>query len=125
MPRVFCGERLRMFTGSTWTPPAYHGRDTRERWLPALGEFLMPWRLMDDMVWVRTHDGRSGVGQVLYTYDVWGHVPLPMGEMEVMDTACIATANDMLPRLYWVPSRTHFTVFEPYSVWVVRWLSSM
>ena len=83
----------------------------------------MPWRLMDDMIWVRTHDGRSGVGQVLYTYDVWGQVSLPMGEMEVMDTVCISTAND--PRLYWAPSRTHFTVFEPYSLWVVLWLSSM
>ena len=64
-------------------------------------------------------------GQVLYTYDVRGHVERPMGEVEWMHTVRITTGDDLLPRLYWMPTQQLHNLYKPFSMWVVRWPSSM
>ena len=118
--------------GPIWAPPSDHCHSVRAPWTPQIGQTLLPYRLVDNIVWVRSVEGQSGVGQVELAYGIRGYDEAPLGRAEAMETFAIHNPIPFLPPLlYWRPmwaswslGRTPAPMFAPYPVWVVRWLSS-
>ena len=95
----------------------------RARWTPHLGQCLVPFRLVDDMVWLRASH-KEGVAQVLSTYDVRGRYEAPtFGKAQTMEVVCITSGCDLLPRVYLRPYWSNWDIHSPYPMWMVRWLS--
>ena len=117
--------------GPIWAPPSDHCHSVRAPWTPQIGQTLLPYRLVDNIVWVRSVEGQSGVGQVVLAYDVGGRYEAPMGRAEAMENFAIHNPMAGLPLLLywrpmwatWIPGSTPAPMWAPYPVWVVRWLS--
>jgi hypothetical protein len=115
--------------GSVWAPPSDHLYTVyRPTWTPQVGEILIPYRLVDQMVWARPArldgDGPDGIGQVLSTYDVVDRVEHPMGRADAMEVFSINDSRPGPPILYWRPVWVRWTAGTPFPVWIVRWLSA-
>jgi hypothetical protein len=113
--------------GSVWAPPSDHLYTVyRPTWTPQVGEILVPYRLVDQMVWARPArgDGPDGIGQVLSTYDVVARVENPMGRADAMEVFSINDSRPGIIILYWRPVWVRWAPGTPFPVWIVRWLSA-
>ena len=106
-----------------WLPPSelrYH----ETRWLPHIGQRLMPWRLIGLIVWIMSDQGHSGVAQVKSTYIVGGHYDGdPLGRPEALEVLAIfGNPHDTLLDVWCRPMCANWIQDAPYPVWVIRWL---
>ena len=108
-----------------WHPPSEHHRCqlTTPGWIPQVGEILVPYRLLGEIVWFASNRGQMGVGQVLSTYVVGGQLGEdPMGRAEVVEIVAVSGTSIQLPVVYWRPMWVSWIPDTPYPNWVVRWL---
>ena len=115
----------RVWHGTLWAPPSDHLYNVmRLNWTPQVGQMMIPYRLVDQIVWARSIEGQDGIGQVLSTYDVVDRIEHTMSRADCMEVFAI---NDQLPGapiMFWRPMWVSWMPGAPHPVWIVRWLTA-
>ena len=110
---------------SLWAPPSDHlYKVTRLNWTPHVGQLMIPYRLVDQIVWARSVDGQDGIGHVVTTYDMVDRIEHTMARSDCVEVFAI---NDQVcgpPILYWRPWWVSWMPEAPHPVWIVRWLAA-
>ena len=117
--------RTTTLSASLWAPPSDHLYNVRRlNWTPQVGQLMIPYRLVDQIVWARSVDGQDGIGHVVTTYAMVDRIEHTMARSDCVEVFAI---NDQVcgpPILYWRPWWVSWMPEAPHPVWIVRWLAA-
>jgi hypothetical protein len=117
--------RTTTLSASLWAPPSDHLCNVRRlNWTPQIGQLMIPYRLVDQIVWARSVDGQDGIGHVVTTYAMVDRIEHTMARSDCVEVFAI---NDQVcgpPILYWRPWWVSWMPEAPHPVWIVRWLAA-